>query len=63
MNFADSDRSGSWTRRILGELAPSPKRRGQVELLLLGVRGRYEEFAPRNRFEPRIHLRVSAQVH
>ncbi len=63
MNFADSDRSGSRTRRILGDLAPSAKRRGQVERLLLGLGGRYEESSPRNRFEPRFYLRVSAQLH
>ncbi len=63
MNFAESDRSGSRMRRILGDLAASAKRRGQAELLLLGLGSRYEELSPRNRFEPRFHLRVSAHLH
>jgi len=63
MNFADSDRSGSSTRRILGDLAPSAKRLGQVERLLLGLRGWYEEFSPRSRFDSRIYPRVCAQLH
>lgn len=63
MNFADSDRSGSSARRILSGLVPSAMRRGQVERLLDGLGGRYEESLSRNRFEPRFYLRVSAQLH
>lgn len=63
MNLPDIVRIGPRARRILSGLVPSAMRRGQVERLLDGLGGRYEESLSRNRFEPRFYLRVSAQLH